>query len=190
MRSRKAVGRHGYAPLIALTAILATGCAGINAPSGSVPPVALAPQDPFGGWAAVWADKPYSPKFEGELIAIGPDSVFVLVGDSLVGRSLSGVRRIRVVGYNPKAGDLMTWTAGGMFSTLSHGLVAFISAPAWLLAGGAITSSAAHASEINVPGYHKTWDDLRPYARFPQGIPAGLDRTSIRARPRQQPARR
>lgn len=168
---------------LALIAIAASGCAGINAPSGSVPPVALAPQDPFGGWAGVWADKDYRPTFQGELIAIGPDSVFVLVGDSLVARSLAGIRRVRVVGYDPKAGDLQSWTLVGTVSTLSHGVVLIISAPAWLLLGSVITSTSAHSSEINVPAPHRTWDDLKPYARFPQGMPADVDRGALRPRP-------
>lgn len=144
--------------------------------------VAVAPQEPFGGWAAVWEGKGYSPDFEGELIAIGPDSVFVFSGDSLVIRSLAAVKRVRVVGYDPKAGDLMEWTAVGTLSTASHGLIAIISAPLWFLIGSSITSSAAHASELNAPGYHRTWDDLRPYARFPQGLPPGIDRSSLRSR--------
>jgi hypothetical protein len=165
-----------------LVAIAVTGCAGIQAPRGSVPPVAVAPQDGFGGWAGVWEGKGYSPDLEGELIAVSADSVFVLVGDSLVARSLKAVRRVRVVGYDPKAGDLMNWTLAGTLSTASHGIVAILSAPAWLLVGSAVTSSAAHASEINVPGYHRTWDDLKPFARFPQGIPPGLDRSALRRR--------
>ena len=169
---------------LALVSIAATGCAGINAPRGSVPPVAVAPQDAFGGWAAVWVDKSYRPAFEGELIAISADSVFVLVSDSLVARSLKGVRRVRVVGYDPKAVDLMNWTLAGTLSTASHGIVAILSAPVWLLVGSAVTSSAARSSEINVPGYYRTWDDLRPYARFPQGLPPGLDRTTLRKRTR------
>jgi hypothetical protein len=167
---------------LAVVAIAASGCAGIQAPRGSVPMVAVAPQDPFGGWAAVWEGKGYSPDFQGELIAVGPDSVFVLAGDSLVARSIRSVRRVRVVGYDPKAADLMTWTFLGTVSTASHGIVAVLSAPLWLLIGSTITSGAAHASEINVPSQHRTWEDLRPYARFPEGLPPGIDRSSLRPR--------
>ena len=167
-----------------MVALAATGCAGINAPRGSVPPAAEAPRDPFGGWAGVWEGKGYGPTFEGELIAIGPDSVFVLVGDSLVARHLAGVRRVRVVGYDPKAGDLMNWTLGGTLSTVSHGFISIISAPVWLLVGSGITRGAARASEFNAPEYRRTWDDLKPYARFPQGMPPGVDRSTLRKRTR------
>ncbi len=186
MRSHKAVRRYGgkavsCSSLILLASVVA-GCAGINAPRGSVPMAAVAPQDPFGGWAAVWTDKSYTPTFEGELIALGPDSVFVLSGDSLVVRAMSGVRRVRVVGYDPKAADLMNWTLVGTLSTVSHGLISVLSAPVWLLVGSTTTNGAAHASELNAPGHSHSWDDLRAYARFPQGIPAGLDRAGIRGR--------
>ena len=182
-RGGGAAGHRGSSYLVLLLVGIA-GCAGIAAPRGTVPMVDVAPQGAFGGWASVWEGRGYSPDFEGELIAVSADSVFVLVGDSLVARSLNGVRRVRIVGYDPKAGDLMNWTLAGTLSTASHGIVAILSAPAWLLVGSAVTSSAAHASEINVPGYHRTWDDLKPYARFPQGLPAGLDRTTLRKRTR------
>ncbi|MEO8294184.1 MAG: hypothetical protein ABI613_01635 [Gemmatimonadota bacterium] len=185
MRNHKA-WTQCYAPLLA---IAVAGCAGINAPRGSVPMAQVAAQDPFGGWAAVWTDKSYRPTFEGELIAVGPDSVFVLSGDTLVARPMSGVRRVRVVGYNPKAADLMNWTLVGTLSTASHGLIAFLSAPVWLLVGSITTSSAAYASELNAPGHNHSWDDLRAYSRFPQGIPVGIDRANLRGRVPQQPDR-
>lgn len=164
-------------------ALLLAGCAGINAPKGAVPMVAVAPQDGFGGWASIYEGQSYQPAFQGELIAVDSDSVFVLAGDSLVVRALSAVSRIRLVGYDPKAGDLRDWTFAGTVSTVSHGVVAIISAPVWMLIGGSITNAGARSSEINVPGRGRSWDSVKPYARFPQGLPADFDRSSIRPRP-------
>jgi hypothetical protein len=162
--------------------VVLSGCAGINAPRGAVPVVDSAPQDAFGGWAGVWETKDYAPTLEGELIALSADSVYLLKGSTLEIRALAGIRRVRVVGYNPRAGDLQTWTLTGALSTLSHGGWSVISMPLWLLTGLGATRGAARVSEINFPTKLQTWENAVPFARFPQGMPAGLDRSSLRRR--------
>lgn len=178
----RAERRYGGTWVVVLSAVLITGCAGINAPRGAVPVVDSAPQDAFGGWAGVWETKDYAPTFEGELIALSADSIYVLKENTLEVRSIANVRRVRVVGYDPRAGDLQTWTLSGALSTLSHGGWAILSMPLWLATGLSTTRGAARASEINFPSRQQTWKDAVPFARFPQGLPANLDRNQLTGR--------
>lgn len=179
----RAAGRQGGTLLgVIVSSLLVSACAGINAPRGVVPVVDSAPHEAFGGWAAVWETRDYAPTIEGELIALSADSIYLLRDSTLEVRGLAGIRRVRVVGYNPRAGDLQTWTLTGALSTLSHGGWSVISMPLWLLTGLGATRGAARVSEINFPTRQQTWKDAVRFTRFPQGMPADLDRHQLRGR--------
>ena len=52
--------------------------------------------------------------------------------------------------------------------------------PIWILIGSISTASATRQPEINYPG--SNWESLTLYARFPQGIPPGLERSVLESK--------
>jgi hypothetical protein len=119
---------------------------------------------------------------EGELIAVQKDSIFILRNsDRLEGFAAEEVRSVHLQSYNPKLGTVTLWTLSGVASTVSHGFILIISLPVWIatgsLSGVAISASAHEKTEP------EGWDALACYARFPQGMPAGLDRTGLISKP-------
>lgn len=123
----------------------------------------------------------------GELIAVSAESVWVAPGAEIVSVPWSRVRRLQVrlskvsgggaMGYSVVMGLL---TGGALFAACSQvedtecavvlpGVLGM-----WLVLGGLAAMSLESGS-------HKTlgaarWEELRAYARFPQGLPDGLPR--------------
>ena len=69
------------------------------------------------------------------------------------------------------------WTVAGTLSTASHGVALLLSAPAWIIGGSVATTKVSHAPLITYPS--RPWSDLARYARFPQGLPIGLDPATL-----------
>jgi hypothetical protein len=65
------------------------------------------------------------------------------------------------------------WAALGTLFTLSHGFYLVLSAPIWVISGisGAVGESRSGIVEIE----GSSPEEFRKYARFPQGLPAGID---------------
>ncbi len=192
-------------------AALAAGCASNSAPPGFLLAPAEAQKTAWGGWITVEMRPRTSPAVtapvpeagedpmpvnywnarwdarwkkgicEGELIAIGDDSVYVQTGRGLAAAGLADVANARLTGYDAETGRLSSWAALGTLSTASHGFFALISLPIWVIAGSAISASQSHKPVVDAPD--RSWADMRQYARFPQGLPPGLERGRLRGRP-------
>jgi len=163
-----------------LIACLCTGagCAVSHAPPGwlDTPGHSRA----FGGWIVV--DRlDGEAGLEGELIAIEAESLLVLEdrAQALVSISLADVRKADLTGYAASSA-IASWTVLGTLSTASHGFFLLLSAPVWLVAG--ISASAAETYAPHVKRPPSSWEAMRPFARFPQGMPPGLARTSLRSK--------
>jgi hypothetical protein len=89
----------------------------------------------------------------------------------------AAITRATVAGYDIGAGRLATWATVGTISTISHGVALVLSAPVWIIGGSVATSKANHAPLITYPS--RPWSDLARYARFPQGLPIGLDPATL-----------
>ncbi len=110
---------------------------------------------------------------DGELVEAGRDGVTLLTDRrSVVRFQRSDCERVTVAAYRTYDSVPQWWTGLGMASTLSHGGFLIISAPVWLITGGA-TLVFMHNRPI-----HRYPDDplesLAAFARFPQGIPPGF----------------
>ena len=90
--------RQRVAALCALATALLAGCAGNSAPRGWLPEAADAQAQANGGWVTVnyqiALDRPG--QVDGELIAIGPDSLYVLDTVTLHAVHLGSVSRARM----------------------------------------------------------------------------------------------
>lgn len=180
-RRTRAGSAGAFFPSAALAlALLGSGCARPYAPRNWLPDAAGAQQDAHGGWI-VLHEEDERRMAEGELIAVMQDSVLVMTQAGLVSRPLASTKQATLTAYDAHAGKLATWSLLGTVSTLSHGGGLVISAPIWIIAGAASTSTAVHQAEVKTP--KRSWKDMQMYARFPQGIPADLDRTTLHPKP-------
>jgi hypothetical protein len=158
------------------------GCASTTAPKHWLPQAVDAQTTAYGGWISLEV-KGVSPKtvHEGELLAIQADSVFILEGSSSFGLPTAQIGEAKLMGYDANKGPLALWTLAGTLSTFSQGVGFVFSMPVWIIAGTGATASQSRAPQIVLPD--ATWEAARVYARFPQGLPAGLDRSSLRPKP-------
>lgn len=161
---------------------LAVACAGTPGPTGYLEPADVAQREAFGGWITVHVD---SSSIEGELIAVQPDTVFVLrqsVG--LVGVPLTDDTWGQLGWYNAQWGGLTAWAVVGAASTISHGVVLIASFPVWAIGGSLAVSSASRAPIVRIRRNDpEGWTQAARYARFPQGMPPELDRAALRPKP-------
>lgn len=157
------------------TAVFAVSCASNpKTPDGWLVDAEEAARDPWGGWAVV--EQPSTPRVAGELIAVHPDSVFLLPETGrLVGLDRAGLGEAVVVKYRPAT--LYPWALLGGVSTISNGAFLLFTAPMWAIGGVLATRSENVASRIEIPP--RPWEEAAPFARFPQGIPPDLDRGTL-----------
>lgn len=168
--------RHIRTNLVAVSIMLflIVGCARNYAPDNWLPTEEASQQTAYGGWARLeWG---HGMEAQGELIAVTADSLFVLTEISMSGLALDEVDAIQVMSYESGASVLGTWTLLGSLSTISHGVGLLISLPVWLISGSAAASTQSRAPLTSTRTPLLDWEKLRPYARFPQGIPSGMDR--------------
>lgn len=111
-------------------------------------------------------------RIAGELMAIGPGPyVYVLVGNKLGAIPVRRIERAELFEYQSDWGFGL-WGLVGTLSTISHGFFLFLSAPVWMASSGIAAASESVAPHIVYPDDPLT--EFRPWARFPQGLPAGV----------------
>lgn len=163
-----------------LIAGLLAGCASTSAPRGWLPSVEEAAQDGYGAWIRVrfHDDRPV---LLGELIEVGDSAVTVL---DLTGQvqpaGRSDIREARVATYQSQAGRYGLWAALGSVATISNGAYLLFTFPAWLGTGAEAVRLENASPLVDYPGV--PWAALRPHARFPQGLPPGVDPAALRPR--------
>lgn len=173
----------GFALMLVAAAACLTGCAGNPAPRGWRPPATAAQQSSHGGWIRIEAVDAPGTKLrtehlaEGELIAIDQTAFHVLTTEGLRSVPRASIHRFTIVGYGTEAGALAVWSVAGGISTLSHGWFLAFTAPMWAVVGVIATTTEKHAG---------VWHDeafARRFARFPQGLPPGVDPKALGALP-------
>jgi hypothetical protein len=123
----------------------------------------------------------------GELIAVGPEQLWIRDAQGVAAHPLAGLRKVRVERHGLDGKKGLTWaligalvTGGALTAACSSaegssdcGLVFPVVGLSWAVFGGLSALDLRRSSRLSVKD--PDWDDLRPYARFPQGIPEGLD---------------
>jgi hypothetical protein len=162
---------------------LAVACAGNPAPEGFLPSPAQAPQDVYGAWIQVTLSAGrHDSTIAGELIAARTDTVWILPDSGgVVAVPTSTVKQGRVARYTSQAGAVAGFATLGVVSTISNGFLLGITAPLWIITGIVASSNETRAPLRSVPPL--AWADVAAYARFPQGLPPGIDFAEIRPRP-------
>jgi hypothetical protein len=178
MRARCAVAALSLSLSVSLSF---TSCVVLRAPSGQVPTPRAAGQDVHGGWALLLIEGDLL--LEGELLAAVRDTAWVLRNDGVRTVHRTEVQRAEVVGFDSRPQDVGGGAALGVLATASHGVFLAATAPLWILTGVLGSIHQESISRVRAPP-----DDLSvlaKFARFPQGLPPGLDLLSLRPRPPQ-----
>jgi len=161
--------------------ILLNGCGkSITAPHDAVPKRKSLPTDAFGGWISVTM-KSSQKSFQGELIAINADSIYVMNNGKVQLEQISDVNSARIVLFKTSSEEYALWTFLGSLGTISNGAFLVFTFPLTLITGIATTSS--ESNRINYLDYpQNNWEELMKYARFPQGLPQGLNVGDLKPR--------
>jgi len=164
--------------LTSLSVFMVFGCASNTAPRGWLPTAEGSQQDAYGGWITVeYADSNHPKTVDGELLAVMPEKILVYA--ALAERShvaeiaISQISYAKLTGWDAESDQFGIWTVGGTISTISHGFYLILTAPIWIISGSIAASSQSHHPQMEYP--KKDLKSFSPYARFPQGIPDGLD---------------
>jgi hypothetical protein len=170
---RKAIGIW-----TSIIALLAVGCAVTNAPEGWRPSPRAMQTDTHGGWIYVKCASASERKAElgGELIAIGKDSIYV-ANETLHSVAISSVKSAQLGAYNPHTNEMAGLVFLGTLSSVSNGILLVFTAPLWIIGGSMATRARSFEPILEYPG--RALSSFAPFARFPQGLPAGLDRSRI-----------
>ncbi|MEO8707363.1 MAG: hypothetical protein ABI867_45465, partial [Kofleriaceae bacterium] len=162
--------------ILSLILVVAVACA--TNPDPRRRSVAAAERTGYGGWIVVTMRD--HAKVEGELIAIDPAYIYILAflpaGPSLVNVQTESIEDAELFAYE-REGGFGAWGIIGGLSTVSHGFFAVFTLPVWIISSGLASalesrSVIATLSDAGMPG-------LAKWARFPQGIPPGLDERAL-----------
>jgi hypothetical protein len=168
------------ATALLMTAILA-GCAANNAPRGYLSSASEAQQEAYGAWIDLDTLAVSSAKqIRGEFIAFQGGSVYVLTQDSLVVLATAKIQKATLTSFDSQYGVLAMWAVLGGLSSFSHGFGAMISLPVWALAGFIATIGQSYSPQTTYPPEY--WTTLSRFARYPQGVPTGLDLRMLKPR--------
>ncbi len=174
--------------LIIGVAIL-TGCSATNIPSGSLPGAGKLHDFPKGGW--IVAEKlqvtgnPDQDFIRGELIALEDSMLYILTPDSMVVASASAIRRATVYVWRSHPEAYALWTVLAIIPNIAgaiatgYGEFLLLAIP-MIVVGTTMTAveGASKSNQIIYPQKH-ILGDLRPYCRFPQGIPESVPLSAI-----------
>ena len=154
--------------------ILMANCASTNTPHHWLNEPRETALDVYGGWIDV---RSRGSQIAGELIAISEDTVFV-ANTMLHAVASEDIVSARLVIYDAAG---MGWIVfGGTLSTISNGLFLIFTAPMWLIGGPIAAISRSYEPIVDYP--QKSLEHFKPFARFPQGLPSGVDRDAIRTK--------
>jgi hypothetical protein len=170
-------------------ALFLAGCATSSAPDGWLDNPGDLQHEAFGGWVDVqyrtvvqYQSARDTTSGNGELIAVHPDTLYVLSPfGTLTSLPRSAIVKARLSRYDANEEELGFWTFFGTASTISHGYALVFSAPIWFFTGLGAVVGQSRQPFLTYPT--TSWDTLRRYARFPQGLPSGLDPETLQPKP-------
>jgi hypothetical protein len=130
-------------------------------------------------------------KVKGELLAVGDDRLFVREEDGVTEVPLPEVKEVKVKRHSWGARAALTWALAGGVATGGAlagacasvedagncGVVGLVTVGAWLLVGALAAPGMESSSQKKLKSPRP--EQLRPYARLPQGLPEGTDPASL-----------
>lgn len=166
---------------LCLIMVWMVSCIATPGPKGWLPTPKEALSDAYGAWMIVeYSSESGKKTAEGEFIAVEKNKVYLLAGISLEEIPTHEVQHVTFATYKEER-IASVWAVLGLLSTASHGYFAAASAPIWLLTG--IFNAAAESTSGVTKSDAIAWEEIRKYARFPQGIPQGMDLRQLKHKP-------
>lgn len=184
---RASRGRGQGRDKIALAIVLAaSACVSHGAPRGFLTEVDAAGIQAWGGWIDVRVGAPGGGEetLRGELVAASADSLWILTATGGRVVATGAVTQGHLTGYDPDSGEVERGVLLGTVSTISNGIFLVFTAPMWIIGGSVAANSQRKVAREEVSALG--WADLVAWARFPQGMPSGLDLDDLE--PRSLPA--
>lgn len=168
------------ATAVIAAALYAAACHSSGVSASMLPTARGLAEDTFGVWTRITAQNPSvgAETFMGELIAVTSDSVFLLTDDSLTVIPAVNVASAQLETFGQPQRGTLSWMWLGSLSTLSQGWLSLVMSPLWWITGTSVYSAASWAPHY---GTIKP-ETVAKFARFPQGIPAALDRRVLKPR--------
>ena len=158
------------------------GCVGTPGPKGWLPKPNQALYDAYGAWLVVeYASAEGNAITEGEFIAKDLQTVYILNDTGLAKIPRTKITHVTLAVYKEQ-GLIRAWAIVGTLSSASHGFYAAISFPIWLVTG--ISNAAAESRSGIVKSSYIDWAEFEKFARFPQGIPEGIDLDTLQPKKR------
>ena len=185
---------------IVLACIIISGCASVSVPKGWLEEPADVQASEFGGWVTVYSSQVTGDDYEGELLAIDDDQLVLLSQfDEVVYMPWEGIINAKLIPYDPQLKRITKWanlgalsalpilpvmlaissttSNGGLSSLGSHGFFFVFSVPIWIIAGTWATH--AHLRRVTINLATADVEEMRLYARYPQGLPPNFDPAAI-----------
>ena len=157
---------------IVLTAVLFTSCAVTNVPPRWLPEAEQTPTSVYGGWIEI---KTLRWEVMGELIAVTKDTVFV-ADYALRSIAVRDIFSARLVTYNESI--IGAYVFLGLILSITNGWFILFTGLIWIIGGLIAGANRSFDPIIDFP--EKPIFAFQPHARYPQGIPTEVDRSTIR----------
>jgi hypothetical protein len=170
-----------------LVILVVATAACVSSPDPRGRSIATVQRGGHGGWIQVTARD--GQRISGELISVEPTGIRVLAvvpASGSVFLPKADIRSARLWAWETEHGTPTAWGLLGTASTVSHGYLFVLSAPVWLIVTGLVGHLESRASTIDYP--REGWEEIAIWARFPQGMPAGLRDSDLIRQERLPPA--
>ncbi len=150
----------------------AAGC--VDNPDPRHPTIQKMEREGFGAFIVITTEG--GQEVSGELISVESNVIRVLrfgpVRGALTWVATTDVKAAQLFRYESEGG-IGPWALLGTLSTLTHGFFLFLSAPVWILTGSLAAGAETRHVVMEFP--ESSWSEISDWARFPQGMPPGLD---------------
>lgn len=116
----------------------------------------------------------------GELISVERSLIRVLRFGAGTGAltwvASTDVKAADVYEYEAEGG-FGAWGVLGTLTTITHGFFLFISAPVWIITSSVVAGAETRHVILSYP--EVGWSEIVKWARFPQGLPPGVDEEAL-----------
>lgn len=125
------------------------------------------------------------PDILGEIIEVNDQEIILLSLKSdrkiyTISKSKLHRSEILVAGTSNNPKGISLWAGLINLLSISHGVLAMVSLPVNLIVTISVGSDAAYSTYSIYYPHHIGWDDMRKFARFPQGLPDHIPKEQIR----------
>ncbi|QNH62956.1 hypothetical protein [Hymenobacter sediminicola] len=147
----------------------------------AVPLARELPESPR-GVELIQLDKRKTPLQQGELLALTPDTAYVLTTQGHVlhiPKTAIETAQLNIALTSNQPASLRAWAGLTNLLTLSHGLFMVFTLPLNIGITSAVGTGAGRAYQVDYP-QQINWEEMNKFARFPQGLPRGVPLSQLR----------